>query len=206
VACCDPIIQKSSETTHKIHDHNYYTQYHRRTAKNHVSYFTSLTLISESPPSEHEGGGNRGFTTTTTRRRTGGGYRGAITRGRGYRRAIIIWIMPLILLLAILPLYHHYNDHTQGTFETAHTNKEPPSLNINPSRHNYFTNKEGAKGRIRNHFKSLMDERLFRVNELLKREFMLAEFFKFNFQEKGGLTIPVLTRIRSYVFSHVHCF
>jgi hypothetical protein len=45
----NPLIQTPSETTHKIHDHNYYPPYHIPHKKHTVSYFTSLTLISEPP-------------------------------------------------------------------------------------------------------------------------------------------------------------
>jgi hypothetical protein len=48
----DPIIQKPSVTTDKIH----YPPYHIPHQKHTVSYFTSLTLISE-PPTLLTGGG-----------------------------------------------------------------------------------------------------------------------------------------------------
>jgi hypothetical protein len=48
----EPIIQKLSETTQKIHDHNYYTC----TVKNRASHFTLLTLISEPPTFLTQGG------------------------------------------------------------------------------------------------------------------------------------------------------
>jgi hypothetical protein len=56
----DPLIQKPSETTHKIHDHNYYPPYHIPHKKHTVSYFTSLTLISK-PPTFLTRGGVPGF-------------------------------------------------------------------------------------------------------------------------------------------------
>jgi hypothetical protein len=93
----DPLIQKSSGTTDKIH----YPPYHIPHQKHKVSYFTSLTLISEPPTFLTRGWGYQVPTTERTsvlrrkrrkrrRRRRGRSYRNEITRGRGYRRAIII--------------------------------------------------------------------------------------------------------------------
>jgi hypothetical protein len=82
----DPLIQKPSETTHKIQDHIYYTPSHTPHKKHHASYFTSLTLISSPPPSQHEGG------TRVLRRRRGRRGRGRRRRRRGrrgYHRATI---------------------------------------------------------------------------------------------------------------------
>jgi hypothetical protein len=45
----DPLIKKPSGTTDKIHSHNDYPPYYIPHQKNTVSYFTSLTLISEPP-------------------------------------------------------------------------------------------------------------------------------------------------------------
>jgi hypothetical protein len=92
----DPLIQKPSGATDKIHDHNDYPPYQIPHQKHTVSDFTSLTLISEPPTFLTRGGGYQGITTGRTsvlrrkRRRRGRSYRDGITRGRGYRRAIII--------------------------------------------------------------------------------------------------------------------
>jgi hypothetical protein len=51
----DPLIQKPSGTTDKIHD----PPYHIPHQKHRVSYFTSLTLISEPPTFLIRGAGNR---------------------------------------------------------------------------------------------------------------------------------------------------
>jgi hypothetical protein len=67
-----------------------YPQYNTTTAKNHVSYFTSLTLISEPPTFLTRGGGVPGFNDDDDEdddeddddgrgRGRGRGYRGAIT-------------------------------------------------------------------------------------------------------------------------------
>jgi hypothetical protein len=93
----DPLIQKPSGTTDKIH----YPPYHIPHQKHTVSYFTSLTLISEPPAFLTRGGGYQGPTTGRTsvlrRKRRGRGrgrrrrrrsYHDEITRGRGYRHAI----------------------------------------------------------------------------------------------------------------------
>jgi hypothetical protein len=97
----DPLIQKHLGTTDKIHDHNDYPSYHIPHKKHMVSYFTSLTLISETFTFFTRGGGVPGFYDGRTRvlrrkrkrQRRGRrrrSYRGEITRGRGYRHAIII--------------------------------------------------------------------------------------------------------------------
>jgi hypothetical protein len=57
----DPLIKKPSGTTDKIHDHSDYPQYHIPHQKHTVSYFTSLTLISEPPTFLTRGGGVPGF-------------------------------------------------------------------------------------------------------------------------------------------------
>jgi hypothetical protein len=90
----DPLIQKPSGTTDKIH----YPPYHKPHQKHTISYFTSLTLISEPPTFLTRGGGYQGPTTGRTsvlrrkrrrgRRRRGRSYRDEITRGCGYRHAI----------------------------------------------------------------------------------------------------------------------
>jgi hypothetical protein len=51
----DPLIQKPSGTTDKIH----YPRYHIPHQKHKVSYFTSLTLISEPPTFLTRGAGTR---------------------------------------------------------------------------------------------------------------------------------------------------
>jgi hypothetical protein len=51
----DPLIQKLSGTTDKIH----YPRYHIPHQKHKVSYFTSLTLISEPPTFLTRGWGTR---------------------------------------------------------------------------------------------------------------------------------------------------
>jgi hypothetical protein len=58
-----PLIKKSSATTDKINDHNDYPPYHIPHKKHTVSYFTSLTLISEPPTFLTRGGGYQGLTT-----------------------------------------------------------------------------------------------------------------------------------------------
>jgi hypothetical protein len=89
----DPLIKKPSGTNDKIHDHNDYPPYHIPHKKHTLSYFTSLTLISEPPTFLTRGGGYQGFTTGRTsvlrRRRRGRrrSYHDEITRGRGYRHA-----------------------------------------------------------------------------------------------------------------------
>jgi hypothetical protein len=55
----DPLIQKPSGTTDKIHDHYDYPPYHIPHHKHTVSYFTSLTLISEPPTFLTRGAGTR---------------------------------------------------------------------------------------------------------------------------------------------------
>jgi hypothetical protein len=62
----DPLIKKPSGTTDKIHDHNDYPPYHISHKKHTVSYFTSLTLISEPPTFLTRGGGYQGLTTGRT--------------------------------------------------------------------------------------------------------------------------------------------
>jgi hypothetical protein len=52
----DPLIPKPPGTTAKIHDHSDYPPYHIPQT-NTVSYFTSLTLISEPPTFLARGGG-----------------------------------------------------------------------------------------------------------------------------------------------------
>jgi hypothetical protein len=91
----DPLIKKPSGTTDKIHDHNDYPLYHIPHQKHTVSYFTTLTLISE-PPTFLTRGGVPGLYDRAVsrrkqrrrRRRRRRSYRGEITRGRGYRHAI----------------------------------------------------------------------------------------------------------------------
>jgi hypothetical protein len=94
----DPLIKKPSGTTDKIHDHYDYPPYHIPHKKHTVSYFTSLTLISEPPTFLTHGGGYQGLMAGRTsvlrrkRRRRGRrrrrSYHDEITRGRGYRHAI----------------------------------------------------------------------------------------------------------------------
>jgi hypothetical protein len=55
----DPLIQKPSGTTDKIQNHSDYPPYHIPHQKHTVSYFTSLTLISEPPTFLTRGGGIR---------------------------------------------------------------------------------------------------------------------------------------------------
>jgi hypothetical protein len=55
----DPINQKPSGTTDKIHDHNDYPPYHIPHKKHTLSYFTSLTLISKPPTFLTRGGCTR---------------------------------------------------------------------------------------------------------------------------------------------------
>jgi hypothetical protein len=51
-----PVIKQPSGTTDKIHDHNDYPPYYIPHKKHKVSYFTSLTLISEPPTFLTRGG------------------------------------------------------------------------------------------------------------------------------------------------------
>jgi hypothetical protein len=91
----DSLIQKAPGTTDKIH----YPRYHIPHQKHKVSYFTSLTLISEPPHLLNTRVGYQGLTTERTsvlrrkrrRRRRRRSYHNEITRGRGYRRAILIF-------------------------------------------------------------------------------------------------------------------
>jgi hypothetical protein len=53
----DPLIEKPSGTTDKINDNYDYPPYHIPHQKHAVSYFTSLTLISEPPTFLTRGGG-----------------------------------------------------------------------------------------------------------------------------------------------------
>jgi hypothetical protein len=62
----DPLIKKPSGTTDKIHNHNDYHPYHTTHQKHTVSYFTSLTLISEPPTFLTRGGGDQGLTIRRT--------------------------------------------------------------------------------------------------------------------------------------------
>jgi hypothetical protein len=55
----DPLIEKPSGTTDKIHNHYDYPPYHIPHQKHKVSYFTSLTLISEHLTFLSRGGGTR---------------------------------------------------------------------------------------------------------------------------------------------------
>jgi hypothetical protein len=59
----DPLIQKPSGTTDKIHDHNDYHPYHIPHKKRTVSYFTSPTLKLSPPTFFTRGGGYQGFRT-----------------------------------------------------------------------------------------------------------------------------------------------
>jgi hypothetical protein len=90
----DPLIKIPSGTTDKIHDHNDYPPYHIPHQKHTVSYFTSLTLISE-PPTFLTRGGVPGsydrtyqlFTTKKTTATTTELSRRNNTTGRGYHHA-----------------------------------------------------------------------------------------------------------------------